>query len=105
MAISSTTPASAPTPGGIDVLLIPCPNCGPRDESEFDYGGRAIALPPLQSASDDWHQALHLSCDTDRRIDEHWYHAGGCECWIRVSRDLFTHDISEVASNIDEVAK
>jgi sarcosine oxidase subunit delta len=87
------------------VLLIPCPNCGPRDESEFDYGGRAIALPRLDASLDDWHQALHLGADSERRIDEHWYHAAGCECWIRVSRDLFSHEIGEVGATIDEAAK
>ena len=33
------------------MLLIPCPHCGPRDESEFDYGGRALRLPDLEVAS------------------------------------------------------
>ena len=23
------------------MLLISCPNCGPRDETEFHYGGQA----------------------------------------------------------------
>ncbi len=87
------------------MLLIPCPNCGPRDESEFDYGGRAIAFPPLDASPNDWHQALHLSCDNDRRVDEHWYHAGGCECWIRVSRDLFTHEVGEVGGVIVETER
>ncbi len=28
------------------MLLIPCPNCGPRDETEFHYGGQAhVRLP------------------------------------------------------------
>jgi heterotetrameric sarcosine oxidase delta subunit len=87
--------ASALTPGGTDVLLIPCPNCGERDESEFDYGGRAIALPALDASISDWHQALHLSSDTEDCIDENWYHAGGCECWIRVNRNLLSHEIGQ----------
>ena len=87
------------------MLLIPCPYCGPRDQSEFDYGGRVIALPGLEASAEDWHQALHLSCDNDRRVDEHWYHGAGCERWIRVSRDLYSHEISEVAGIGDEAAK
>lgn len=95
-------PASALIRGGINMLLIPCPNCGPRDESEFDYGGPAIALPTLEASTSDWHQALHLSSTTDQRIDEHWYHSAGCECWIRISRDLVTHEINDAATCSDE---
>ena len=96
-------PASALIRGGIDMLLIPCPNCGPRDESEFDYGGPVIALPTLEASTSDWHQALHLSGTTDQRVDEHWYHSAGCECWIRISRDLVTHEINDAATSRDEV--
>ena len=87
------------------MLLIPCPNCGPRDESEFDYGGRAVALPPLDASPADWHQALHLGADSEHHVDEHWYHAAGCECWIRVNRDLCSHEISEVGATVDRVAE
>ena len=96
-------PASALIRGGIDMLQIPCPNCGARDESEFDYGGPAIALPTLAASTSDWHQALHLGSTTDQRIDEHWYHSAGCECWIRIRRNLVTHEIGDVASSHDEV--
>ena len=96
-------PASALIRGGIDMLLIPCPNCGARDESEFDYGGPAIALPTLEASTSDWHQALHLSSTTDQWVDEHWYHSAGCECWIRIRRNLVTHEIDDVVTSHDEV--
>lgn len=28
------------------MLLIHCPNCGPRDETEFHYGGQAHVATP-----------------------------------------------------------
>ncbi len=28
------------------MLLIPCPWCGPRDETEFTYGGEAHIVAP-----------------------------------------------------------
>ena len=73
------------------MLLIPCPHCGERDESEFDYGGRALALPPLDASCDDWHAALHLGNDGAECASEYWYHAAGCERWIRLRRHLTTH--------------
>jgi sarcosine oxidase subunit delta len=84
------------------MLLIPCPNCGARDESEFDYGGPAIAFPALEASTSDWHQALHAGDATGERIDEHWYHSGGCECWIRISRNSVTHEIDDAASGNEE---
>lgn len=74
------------------MLLIPCPHCGERDESEFDYGGRAVALPELDAAPDEWHRALHLGNDNEDCVDEYWYHIAGCECWIRLRRNLSSHD-------------
>ena len=49
MGQNRTMRASAPIPGCTEaraMLLIPCPHCGPRDESEFTYGGPAVACRP-----------------------------------------------------------
>ncbi|MDH3763966.1 MAG: sarcosine oxidase subunit delta [Gammaproteobacteria bacterium] len=81
------------------MLLIPCPDCGERDESEFDYGGRAVVYPALDSSAGEWHQVLHLRDNPPGEIDEYWYHAAGCECWITVKRNLVTHEIVSAESN------
>lgn len=75
------------------MLLIPCPNCGERDESEFDYGGRALSFPDLDASAQQWHLILHLRANPPGEIDEYWYHASGCECWISIRRNLLTHEI------------
>lgn len=85
------------------MLLIPCPNCGERDESEFDYGGRAISYPELTASQAEWHQVIHLRENPRGEIEEYWYHAGGCECWIRLSRDLLTHEIDTSKTAVDEL--
>ena len=80
------------------MLLIPCPHCGERDESEFDYGGRALALPALDATTREWHQALHLGNDSEDCADEYWYHSAGCERWIRLRRNLSNHVFMEAGS-------
>ena len=85
-------PVSVLIPGAIDMLLIPCPHCGTRDESEFDYGGRAIEFPGLDAATSAWHEALHLGNDSADYADEYWYHGAGCERWIQLRRNLLSHD-------------
>jgi sarcosine oxidase subunit delta len=87
------------------MLLIPCPHCGARDESEFDYGGRAIAFPALDATLQAWHQAVHLGCDGERTAEEYWYHAAGCERWIQVTRDLLSHEITTALDAAAEVVE
>jgi len=84
------------------MLLIPCPNCGKRDECEFDYGGRAIQYPELEAPPADWHRVLHLRDNQQDDIEEFWYHAAGCECWIRLRRNLLSHEINPDRSETGE---
>jgi sarcosine oxidase delta subunit len=57
-----------------------CPTCGPRDVSEFRYGGQipsvAKNLPEAQ--------------------DERWYHRLGCGCWLLVKRDVRSNQVLSV---------
>ncbi|WP_299844487.1 sarcosine oxidase subunit delta [uncultured Roseovarius sp.] len=83
------------------MILLPCPNCGPRDEGEFTYGGPQRQLPSLdgQSGTDDWLKALFHPQNPRGPMVELWYHASGCEAWIEVTRDTGTHEIIDVATN------
>ncbi len=85
------------------MLLIPCPNCGERDESEFSYGGPATGFPDLQAVAVDWHEQLHQRDDADE-IEEYWFHQAGCERWLRLRRDLCTHLFGELADSAGEGA-
>ena len=100
-------PVSAPIPGYTDggdkMLLIPCPHCGARDESEFDYGGRAMSYPELNASLADWHEVLHLPDHCLNEIEELWYHSCGCECWIKVTRNLVTHEFPVVRTETGEI--
>lgn len=73
------------------MLLIPCPHCGPRDQSEFAYGGGSVPLPNLSAPGADWHRAVHLRADPTGQQAELWYHTAGCERWFKVLRDVKTH--------------
>ena len=78
------------------MLLIPCPWCGPRDETEFRYGGQAgIGEPVDPEALDDaaWGQYLFVRDNPKGPFDERWYHAAGCRRWFDVRRDTMTNEI------------
>jgi sarcosine oxidase, subunit delta len=58
-------------------FLLTCPNCGPRDVSEFRYGGQigstGLNLPQAQR--------------------ERWYHRLGCRRWLVAERDVRTNTV------------
>lgn len=78
------------------MLLITCPWCGPRDESEFSYGGEAdIVRPSDPEALDDaaWADYVFMRTNTRGLHREQWVHAHGCRRWFKAERDTVTYDI------------
>lgn len=81
------------------MLRIDCPWCGPRDETEFGYGGEAhIAAPPQpQALSDaDWAEYLFMRTNPKGWHRERWVHRFGCRRWFNVVRDTTTERIVAV---------
>jgi heterotetrameric sarcosine oxidase delta subunit len=79
------------------MLRINCPFCGPRDHSEFTYGGDAsVQYPDLDASADLWHDAVFQRDNIDGRQSETWHHVQGCRMWIVVERDTRTHAIYSV---------
>lgn len=77
------------------MLRIPCPFCGPRDHDEFDYAGDAsVSHPALDAPASDWAASVYLRDDPKGPHQELWRHARGCGCWLVVSRDTLTHEIT-----------
>jgi sarcosine oxidase subunit delta len=80
------------------VLLISCPWCGARAESEFRCGGQShIARPgPPETVSDaEWSAYLFERLNPKGLHRERWVHAYGCGRWFNVARDTVTHQILE----------
>ena len=81
------------------MLVITCPYCGPREESEFSCGGEAhIARPLAENSLTDAEFADYLFLrDNPKGVFlERWRHAAGCRRWFNVVRDTVTHEIIEV---------
>jgi heterotetrameric sarcosine oxidase delta subunit len=78
------------------MLLIACPWCGERNESEFRYGGEAhIAFPqdPAALSDDEWAEYLFMRTNPKGLHHERWVHAHGCRRWFNAIRDTATHEI------------
>ena len=80
------------------MFLIECPFCGPRDETEFTYGGDAtVKRPEGEATLDAWMDYVYMR-DNPRGVhSEYWHHISGCRQWIKVERDTLTHEIFDVS--------
>ncbi|TQN32166.1 sarcosine oxidase subunit delta [Haloactinospora alba] len=79
------------------MLLIPCPWCGERDESEFCYGGQArVSYPPDPWELDDaeWAEFLFVRDNPKGWFAERWVHTSGCRRWCDVLRDTATNRVA-----------
>lgn len=77
-------------------MRIDCPHCGARDHSEFLYLGDAAPRRPTDSSLQAFSDYVYLRDNPAGEIVEHWFHAGGCRSWIKVTRDVRTHAIAVV---------
>ena len=81
------------------MLLINCPFCGPRDETEFSCGGEAhIARPLAENKISDAEFADYLFMRDNPKglFLERWRHSAGCRRWFNMARDTVSHEIVEI---------
>ena len=79
------------------MLLIECPWCGQRDESEFSYAGEAHIARPLETeklSDEAWADYLFMRKNPKGLHREQWLHAAGCRRYFNLERDTATYRIS-----------
>lgn len=80
------------------MLLLPCPNCGPRNAAEFRYGGEYKPRPqnPESPAADaEWADYLYFRENKLGVKKEWWYHRAGCGCWFLAERHTKTQTVEQ----------
>jgi sarcosine oxidase, subunit delta len=80
------------------MLRISCPYCGPREETEFSYGGEAGIARPVEPdllTDEQWGDYLFMRKNPKGAHLELWLHAYGCRRWFRVARDTVTYRLSD----------
>ena len=86
------------------MLQISCPWCGPRDETEYHYGGQAhVAYPedPAALSDEEWAAYLFFRDNPKGPFAERWVHSTGCRRWFNVVRDTRTYEVLAVYTNRD----
>jgi len=85
-------------------MRISCPYCGERSIHEFSYRGDAGPTRPVTPAGTPvdpallafWIDYVYLRDNNPGLHRELWYHVGGCRAFLKVTRNVTTHAISQV---------
>ena len=78
------------------MLIIECPWCGDRDQTEFSCHGEAhIARPeqPDQLSEEEWGDYVFFRSNAKGVHYERWVHTHGCRRWFNVARNTITDHI------------
>ncbi len=81
------------------MLLIECPYCGVRTETEFAYGGEGGIARPLQTetlSDEQWSDYLFMRKNPKGMHHEQWRHASGCGRWFNALRDTVSYRFEAV---------
>ncbi len=81
------------------MLLINCPWCGPREETEFQCGGQSHIQRPSRAhdvSDETWVTYLFMRENTRGIHRERWVHRFGCRQWFNIARDTSTHRVLAV---------
>lgn len=74
---------------------FPCPFCGPRDETEFFYGGEAGTErpePAAETLDERWAGYLYMERNSKGPTREIWVHLTCGEFFV-MERDSVTHEV------------
>ena len=83
------------------MLLISCPHCGPRNDSEFSYLGGPRDRPDPGATKEQWRRYLYSETNTAGWVTEQWLHGSGCRRLLIVERNTVTHEVRSVLDVAD----
>jgi sarcosine oxidase subunit delta len=74
-------------------FVLTCPNCGPREVTDFGFGGEIVPRPtsrPDLRALGAYNYFRRNVAGVQR---EWWYHRSGCCAWFVAERDTRTNEV------------
>jgi sarcosine oxidase subunit delta len=77
-------------------MRIECPYCGERNASEFLYKGDASVKRPQSLDPDAFFDFVYIRQNAAGLMKEFWFHSGGCQSWLIVTRNTVTHEVRGV---------
>ena len=75
------------------MLLVPCPHCGPRNQSDLRLVGASTARPdPNATDPAEWGAYLYLRENPADWLAETWYCRSGCRRYFTLERHQATNE-------------
>jgi heterotetrameric sarcosine oxidase delta subunit len=75
-------------------FVLSCPHCGPREVTDFAYGGEVGGDPLPQDASPrEVYAAAYMRRNVAGIQREWWFHRSGCRVWFQAERDTVTGEV------------
>ncbi len=79
------------------MLVIICPNCGPRNSDEFTYQGEVRPRPNVNDTNPaEWRRYLYMRSNRADWVSERWFHGSGCRRYLMLERHTVTNEIRDV---------
>ena len=76
------------------MLIIDCPWCGSRAQTEFTYEGDATVERPDNGDEKAFFEYVYIRDNPSGWLDEMWQHTSGCRRFLKVRRHVTTHEIA-----------
>ena len=80
------------------MMQLECPNCGPRNVSEFRFRGEYVERPrdgADRARRRAWTEYLYFRDNRAGVQKEWWYHRAGCGRWFLAERDTESHAVKD----------
>jgi heterotetrameric sarcosine oxidase delta subunit len=76
------------------MIVVPCPNCGPRSSSDLKNCGEVVDRPnPKNATIEEWRSYLYLRENLASWVKETWYCRTGCRKYFTIERNTATNEI------------
>jgi heterotetrameric sarcosine oxidase delta subunit len=73
--------------------VLTCPNCGPREVTDFAFGGEVSRRPRERPSLRELSAYNYFRRNVAGVQREWWYHRSGCRAWFIADRDTRTNDV------------
>ncbi|MBV8734942.1 MAG: sarcosine oxidase subunit delta [Solirubrobacterales bacterium] len=74
-------------------FVLRCPNCGPREVTDFGFGGEVIRRPRFRPSFRELNSYNYFRVNVAGVQREWWFHRSGCRAWFIAERDTTTNEV------------
>lgn len=74
-------------------FVLPCPNCGTREVTDFEFGGEVVPRPGRRPQGRELAAYNYFRRNVAGVQEEWWYHRAGCRTWFLADRDTRTNEV------------